>query len=232
MLSFRTLIRCLIAGLVVAGLAIAVALPAAAVAGLSSPVFINEFHYDNSGTDTGEFVEIAGPAGTNLDGWSLVLYNGSIGEVYNTIDLAGVLGDQSGGYGFVSVEPPSLQNGWPDGMALVNGTTVVQFLSYQGSFTAVGGPADGLISTDVGVSEGSGTEIGASLALTGTGNRAGDFTWAVDANYTSGAVNNGQTFSAVAQPARVSSTRSTMTRPAPTAPSSSSSTTAKGNPPT
>lgn len=38
-------------------------------------VFINEIHYDNAGTDTGEFVEIAGPAGTDLSGWTLVLHN-------------------------------------------------------------------------------------------------------------------------------------------------------------
>ena len=27
-------------------------------------VFINEIHYDNTGADAGEFIEIAGPAGT------------------------------------------------------------------------------------------------------------------------------------------------------------------------
>jgi predicted extracellular nuclease len=199
----RTLIRCLIAGLVVAGVAIAAPLAAAAVPGLSSPVFINEFHYDNSGTDAGEFVEIAGPAGTNLDGWSLVLYNGSNGEAYRTEDLGGVLGNQSGGYGFVAVDTPGLQNGGPDGMALVNGTTVVQFLSYEGSFTATDGPADGQGSTDVGLTEGSGTAVGASLALTGTGTAAGDFTWAVDGDDTPGTVNNGQAFSGTAEPARV-----------------------------
>ena len=31
-------------------------------------VFINEIHYDNTGTDAGEAIEIAGPAGTNLAG--------------------------------------------------------------------------------------------------------------------------------------------------------------------
>ena len=40
-------------------------------------VFINEFHYDNIGADTGEFIEIAGTAGTDLTGWSLIRYNGS-----------------------------------------------------------------------------------------------------------------------------------------------------------
>ena len=40
-------------------------------------VFINEIHYDTAGTDVGEFIEIAGPAGTDLTGWTLVLYNGT-----------------------------------------------------------------------------------------------------------------------------------------------------------
>jgi hypothetical protein len=40
-------------------------------------VWINEFHYDNIGTDTGEFIEIAGTAGTNLGTYSLVRYNGT-----------------------------------------------------------------------------------------------------------------------------------------------------------
>ena len=35
-------------------------------------VFINELHYDNGGTDAGEAVEIAGPAGTDLTGWSVL----------------------------------------------------------------------------------------------------------------------------------------------------------------
>ena len=40
-------------------------------------VWINELHYDNAGTDVNEFVEVAGPAGTPLDGWSIVLYDGN-----------------------------------------------------------------------------------------------------------------------------------------------------------
>ena len=42
-------------------------------------VFINEINYDPAGTDTGEFVEVAGLAGTDLTGWTLVLYNGNGG---------------------------------------------------------------------------------------------------------------------------------------------------------
>src|SRR6186997_2972649 len=39
-------------------------------------VRISEFHYDNVGVDSAERVEISAPAGTNLNGWQLVLYNG------------------------------------------------------------------------------------------------------------------------------------------------------------
>ncbi len=48
-------------------------------------VHISEFHYDNASTDAGEFIEVTGAAGTDLTGWSLVLYNGSNGEAYDTI---------------------------------------------------------------------------------------------------------------------------------------------------
>jgi len=33
-----------------------------------TPVFINEIHYDNEGTEANEGVEVAGPAGTDLTG--------------------------------------------------------------------------------------------------------------------------------------------------------------------
>jgi beta-glucanase (GH16 family) len=35
----------------------------------SAGVWINEIHYDNAGTDTGERIEVAGDAGTSLSGW-------------------------------------------------------------------------------------------------------------------------------------------------------------------
>ena len=159
-------------------------------------VFINEIHYDNTGTDTGEAIEVAGPAGTDLTGWSLVLYNGSNGTLYNTTALSGVIANQQGGFGTVAVSYPTngIQNGSPDGIALVNGSTVVQFLSYEGSFVAVDGVASGLTSTDIGVSEPSDTPIGDSLQLVGTGSTYGEFTWAVPQPNTFGAVNTGQTF--------------------------------------
>ena len=49
---------------------------------MPAPAFINEIHYDNAGGDTGEFVEIAGAAGTDLTGWKIVLYNGANGATF------------------------------------------------------------------------------------------------------------------------------------------------------
>src|SRR5687768_441192 len=83
-------------------------------------VFINEIHYDNTGTDAGEFVEVAGPAGTNLADYSIVLYNGSGGAPYDTDALGGIIPNQQNGYGAISLAYPAngIQNGAPDGIAL------------------------------------------------------------------------------------------------------------------
>jgi len=162
----------------------------------STTIFINEIHYDNVGTDAGEAIEIAGPAGTDLTGWTLVLYNGSGGASYDTVSLSGAIPDQQSGFGTVFVSFPSngIQNGSPDGIALVNGSTVVQFLSYEGTFTAVGGPANGMMSTDIGVSEAGSEPAGQSLRLTGSGSMYGDFVWNAPALSSFGSVNPGQTF--------------------------------------
>ena len=173
---------------------------AATQTALAQSVFINEIHYDNAGTDVGEAIEIAGPAGTNLTGWEVVLYNGSNGSVYRTEALSGPIPDIDSGFGMVVINLPTngLQNGSPDGIALVNNGTVEQFLSYEGSFIANGGPADGMTSADIGVSEASSTPVGNSLQLTGSGSMAGDFTWADAQPNTFGATNTGQTFASTA----------------------------------
>lgn len=168
------------------------------VNGSTTTVFINELHYDNIDTDVGEAVEIAGPAGTNLTGWSVVLYNGSGGAAYDTIALSGSIPDQCGGFGTVAVFPSQIQNGAPDGLALVSPDGVVQFLSYEGAFTASNGPAQGMSSTDMGVSEPNSTPVGHSLALTGaSGNTYEDFTWQPPAPDSFGACNPGQSFGPV-----------------------------------
>jgi len=135
-----------------------------------STIFINEFHYDNIGTDVGEAIEIAGLAGTDLSGWSIVLYNGNGGAPYNTRLLSGIIPNQTKGFGTLVFPYPQdgIQNGAPDGIALVDPlNNVTQFLSYEGSFIAVGGPANGMQSTDIGVFEDSSTPIGYSLQTTG-----------------------------------------------------------------
>lgn len=160
-------------------------------------VFINEIHYDNAGTDTGEALEVAGPAGTDLTGWSLVLYNGSNGSLYDTRSLSGAIPDQQDGFGTLAFSYPvnGIQNGAPDGIALVDGAgSVRQFLSYEGAFTAVGGPADGLPSTDIGVAEVGSDPAGQSLGLAGTGDAYGDFTWAGPSAASFGMINPGQRF--------------------------------------
>ncbi|MEL6469495.1 MAG: ExeM/NucH family extracellular endonuclease [Cyanobacteria bacterium J06623_4] len=164
-------------------------------------VFFNELHYDNASTDEGEFIEIAGPAGTDLTGWSIVLYNGSNGASYNTEALAGSIPDQGSGFGTVVIDFPTngIQNGAPDGLALVDNVgSVVQFISYEGTFAATNGPAAGLTSTDIGVAETSSTPVGFSLQLTGEGTMSEDFTWEAPADDTPGAANNGQIFGAAA----------------------------------
>ncbi len=160
-------------------------------------VWINEFHYDNDGTDSGELVEVAGTAGTSLAGWSVVGYNGSGGAVYYTVNLSGTLPDQLSGFGTASFAFTGMQNGSPDGLALIDASgQVVQFLSYEGTFTAVGGAANGLVSIDVGVNEATTSPVGWTLQLAGSGTTYSAFTWQPAAASTAGVVNTGQTFGA------------------------------------
>ncbi|GAA1479198.1 ExeM/NucH family extracellular endonuclease [Nocardioides aestuarii] len=183
-----------VVSLLAGGLSALAVAPASAVPGPDSTVFINEIHYDNASTDVGEFVEVAGPAGTDLTGWSIVLYNGNGGAPYATTALSGSIPSQAGGYGTVSVDAAGIQNGAPDAVALVNSSTLVQFLSYEGTFAGVGGAADGQTSTDIGVAEAGTEAVGQSLQLTGTGTTYGDFTWTGPTAQSPAAANTGQTF--------------------------------------
>ena len=162
---------------------------------LGQTAFINEIHYDNIGKDTGEAIEVAGPAGTNLSGWALALYNGRNGTLYHTEPLSGIVPDQADGFGAVAFGlAKRIQNGSPDGIALVANGKVVQFLSYEGTFTAAGGPADGMTSTDIRVAESGSTPVEFSLQLKGTGTAPGDFFWSIPAQSSFGAVNAEQVF--------------------------------------
>ncbi|MCB0648970.1 MAG: hypothetical protein KDC49_20010, partial [Saprospiraceae bacterium] len=161
------------------------------------PLFSNELHYDNTGADANERIEIGGEAGTSMNGWSVVFYNGFDGTSIATVNLTGNLPAAQCTISGVPISfrvidvlsetTFSFQNGSPDGWALVNGTTVVEFYSYEGTFTATNGPANGLQSTDIGVFEdGNG-------ATTGSIQRTSTSTWAVNASTnTFGACNTSQ----------------------------------------
>jgi len=135
--------------------------------------FINELHYDNDGGDVGELIEVAIDLSSCSGGclstdFSVILYNGSSSQLKpygSTLTLGATPDGVDGPFSLFVVDPGSLQNGAPDGLALVYLNTVIEFISYEGSFTAAEGPASGMTSVDIGVSESSSTAIGESLQL-------------------------------------------------------------------
>lgn len=164
---------------------------------LSVNPFINEFHYDNFQGDRGERVEIAVPPSSSINAFSLALYNGRNGEVYSTVQLSGSNTSPTE-WEFFVFDTPGLQNGSPDGIALVNRVGIVlEFISYEGTFTATSGPAEGTNSVDVGVSESGGTPEGHSLQLDGMGCVSSDFTWRSPASNSFGIINPGQSFRSI-----------------------------------
>src|SRR6187402_544988 len=93
----------------------------------SQTVRISEIHYDNTGTDAGEAIEVSAPAGTDLSSWQVVLYNGNGGGTYDSDPLPGVVPATCGARGVLVVNYPAngIQNGDPDGVALVDNNGVV-----------------------------------------------------------------------------------------------------------
>ena len=162
--------------------------------------WINEFHYDNTGGDVDEFIEIVieDPGSWTLSNFQVNLYNGSNGTSYGsqTVDNFFV-GSTNGNFTFYYWEYAGIQNGAPDGLALSYSGSVIpgQFLSYEGTFTAADGPAIGILSTDIGVLENGSDPVGYSLQLGGAGTQYSDFFWNAPAPETKGIVNTGQTFS-------------------------------------
>ncbi|HTX89221.1 MAG TPA: hypothetical protein VMC08_09550, partial [Bacteroidales bacterium] len=166
-------------------------------------IWINEIHYDNAGPDANEIVEVVleNPGNYNLADFSVILYNGNNGASYDTRTLdAFTQGGVVGSFGIFwfdyDAAGGSIQNGSPDGMAVAYQGTLVpgQFLSYEGTFQATDGPASGMMSVDIGVSESSSTPAGSSLQLSGYGTVYPDFAWQNPAPATPGTANNGQTF--------------------------------------
>ena len=110
-------------------------------------------------------------AGKDLTGYTISLYNGSNGASYSTINLGGLVPDQSNGFGALAFFKAGIQNGAPDGLALSDENDLLidnQLLSYEGSIVATDGVATGLTSTDIGVAESGSTSEKYSLQLTGS----------------------------------------------------------------
>jgi fibronectin type 3 domain-containing protein/endonuclease I len=159
--------------------------------------WINEIHYDNSGLDTDEGIEIAGTAGLELGGWTVLAYNGNGGAVYETLALSGNIPDQGSGLGTLWFSLQSIQNGSPDGLALMDPfAVVIEFLSYEGTLTATDGEAASRTSTDIGVLEPSTAPPGSSLQRGGSGTTATDFSWEPSQPHTRGAPNRNQVLGA------------------------------------
>ena len=123
--------------------------------GRPARLVINEVDYDQPGSDTAEFVEIfnAGPGTADLTDVSLELVNGNDSVSYESIDLTSLGTLAAGDYlvvgsaSVISSLPPGtanisqldnfLQNGAPDGMALIHtaSETLLDALSYEGGIT-------------------------------------------------------------------------------------------------
>ena len=112
-------------------------------------VWINEVHHTNAGTDIGEGVELAGPAGTDLYGYRVWAYSGS-GGLYSvdgpggslpSVSFRDTIDDEGGGLGAVWAPAARLRGGC-QGLALTDPAgRLVQFLSTGGCrFNALDGP--------------------------------------------------------------------------------------------
>jgi len=165
--------------------------------GQTPNAWINEFHYDNVGGDIGEFVEIAIENATdyNLSSFTVSLYR-DVGTVYGSENLSNFTQESTDNNITLFTWEVVIQNGLNDGIALTysgDGGEVIQLLSYEGTLTAISGPAIGTTSVDIGVSQSSSTPIGSSVGLQGTGTSYSQFTWTnYDASATSGSQNSNQ----------------------------------------
>ena len=156
-------------------------------------VWINEIHYDNIGGDVNERVEIAGSAGIDLTGYTIYHYNGASGTILSSESITGIIVEIAEGLGVKNIEFNTLQND-DEAIALVDPSgNVIQFLSYEGEVTATNGPAAGMTSTELPVSQQPAVTIGFSMQLTGAGSAYNDFTWTL-APDTINTINSGQSF--------------------------------------
>ena len=98
-------------------------------------IIFSEIDYDQPGSDHDEFLELFFPNGGTISDCEIQLVNGSNTSKYGTIDVAGTY--TTGQY--AAFYYAGIQNGAPDGFALVDTSTtagtVVWFYSYEGTIT-------------------------------------------------------------------------------------------------
>jgi hypothetical protein len=174
-------------------------------------LILNEIDYDQTGTDTAEFIEVFNNTGApvNLATIEVRLINGSNKALYGTIKLGpGMLAQ--GQYLVIApagfVVPPetvfiasaaAIQNGDPDGLALVDigNKTVLDVFSYGGAITeaVLGAPFVGTTSLVEGMAANlkDNSDPSRSLARIPNGNDKNDALtdWAATTKITPGAAN-------------------------------------------
>ena len=176
---------------------------------------INEVDYDNVGTDAAEFIEIYNPTSStiSLAGYSIMLVDGATGSVYRTIDLSPATSLDSGQFLLVgstsavsgvlkSIDLGTvsniIQNGAPDGIALVNTTTntLIDALSYEGAITAAtltgfANPVSLVEGTMLPASTADSNSVSISLCRSASGTDTDDAAndWSICTTLTPGAVN-------------------------------------------
>lgn len=156
---------------------------------------INEVDYDQIGTDYEEFLELYNGTLSSVDltGHRLIFVNGANGTIYREIDLqpagalpaSGFLVVHSVGVtpdaGAISLpvlpDSDGIQNGGPDGIALVSPTVVIDAISYEGAMTSVAlGAPYGTVSLTSGtpISEQDSNSVVRSLCRATDGEDTGD----------------------------------------------------------
>ncbi|WP_119673230.1 lamin tail domain-containing protein [Deinococcus sp. RM] len=110
--------------------------PLSALAAAGEPV-INELYYDSPSTDVGTFIELRGPAGASLSGYTLAAFD-TAGTQYRTISLSGTI--PASGYFVVAqdttVASRNLVNAGADlnngagSLRLLKSTTIIDAVAY------------------------------------------------------------------------------------------------------
>jgi len=157
--------------------------------------WVNELHYQNTGVDSNEAVEIVIENPGNIQDYEILLYD-SNGSVYDSETVNNFSqGLVSGNFNFFSWKPSTINNNL-GGIALVYQNALIpgQFLSYGGVITATDGIVSGLTSTNIGVSENNMTSAASSLQLRNLGTSYADFTWGTYSSQSFGDLNFIQTF--------------------------------------